>query len=145
MLSDHRCSGILLQWCAQRAREKRPARWLKFPFDREITFYCKCALCKFQNGGWSRLWHRVAHGKCVAVDSGMDVKWGYSQLRNSVPYTMFFFGFSLSLQYLTKLAYTELVHPFGPLFHPFPRLSRLKGLLGNGIHSKNYTISLIYV
>ncbi len=42
-----------------------------------------------------RLWHRVAHGKYVVVDSGVDLKWGYSQLRHRVLFTMFFFGFGL--------------------------------------------------
>ncbi len=40
-------------------------------------------------------WHRVVHGKCVRVDSGVDMGWSNSQLRHKVPYTMlFFFGFS---------------------------------------------------
>jgi hypothetical protein len=37
------------------------------------------------------------HGKCFGVDSGMDIRWGYSQRRNRVPLTMFFFGFGLGL------------------------------------------------
>ncbi len=31
-----------------------------------------------------RLWHRVAHGKCAEVDSRVDIRGGYSQLRHSV-------------------------------------------------------------
>jgi hypothetical protein len=34
-------------------------------------------------------------GKCVGVDIGMDIRWGYilySHLRHKVPHTMFFFG-----------------------------------------------------
>ncbi len=50
-----------------------------------------------------RLWRRVKIGsgiglpinKCVGVDSGVDIRWGHSQLWNRVPYTMFFFGFGL--------------------------------------------------
>jgi hypothetical protein len=44
---------------------------------------------------YSRLWHRVkvdsgkglpkAHGKCVGVHSGVDIRWDYSQLRHRVP------------------------------------------------------------
>ncbi len=37
----------------------------------------------------------VATGKCVGVDSGMDIRLVFSQLRHWVPYTMFFFGFCL--------------------------------------------------
>ncbi len=40
---------------------------------------------------------RVAHGKCVGLDSGVDIRWGYSELRHRVPYTMVFFGFLLWL------------------------------------------------
>ncbi len=50
-----------------------------------------------QLGIKSRLWHWVAHGKCTGVDSGVDIRWGYSQLRHRVPYTMFFFGFGRRL------------------------------------------------
>ncbi len=38
----------------------------------------------------------VAHGKCVGVDSGVDIRWGYSQLRHRVQHTIFFFEFSAS-------------------------------------------------
>ncbi len=37
----------------------------------------------------------AAHGKCFGVDSGVDKRWGYSQLWHRVPYTMFFFWFGL--------------------------------------------------
>ncbi len=47
--------------------------------------------------GDSGCWHRVAHGKCVGVDSGVDMRGGYSQLRQRVRYAMFFFEFGLSL------------------------------------------------
>ncbi len=30
---------------------------------------------------------------CVGVNFGLDIRWGYSQLRHRVPYTMLFFGF----------------------------------------------------
>jgi hypothetical protein len=36
--------------------------------------------------GKGRFWHRPARGKCV----GVGKRWGYSQLRHRVPYTMFF-------------------------------------------------------
>jgi hypothetical protein len=35
-------------------------------------------------------------GECAGVDSGVDIRSGYSQLRHRVTYTMFFFGFGLS-------------------------------------------------
>ncbi len=41
------------------------------------------------------------HGKCVGVDSEVDSRWGHSQLRHRVPYTMFFFGFGLSYWNIT--------------------------------------------
>jgi hypothetical protein len=45
--------------------------------------------------GEKSTWHRVSHGKCVRVDSRVDKRRGYSQLRHRVPYTEVFFGFSL--------------------------------------------------
>ncbi len=35
------------------------------------------------------------HGKCVGVDSGGDIRGGYSHLRHRGPFTMFFFVFGL--------------------------------------------------
>jgi len=35
---------------------------------------------------------------CWSRDSGADIGWEYSQLRQRVPYTMFFFGFGLRLR-----------------------------------------------
>jgi hypothetical protein len=29
--------------------------------------------------------HRATHGKCVGVDSGVDMRGGFSQLRHRVP------------------------------------------------------------
>ncbi len=48
-------------------------------------------------------WHRVKVDSGIGlpmvnvsgVDSGVDTRWGYSQLRQRVPYTMFFFGIGL--------------------------------------------------
>ncbi len=66
---------------------------------------------KSLTGGWSRLWHRVkvdsgtglpAHGTCVWVDYGVDIRWGYSQLRHRVLYTMFLFGFGLWMESIEK-------------------------------------------
>jgi hypothetical protein len=37
----------------------------------------------------------LIYGKCVQVDCGVGIRWGYSQLRHRVPFTMFFFGFDL--------------------------------------------------
>jgi hypothetical protein len=39
--------------------------------------------------------HLTAHGKLVGVDSGVDIRGCYGQLRYRVPYTMFIFGFGL--------------------------------------------------
>jgi hypothetical protein len=33
-----------------------------------------------------RIWHSVVHVKCVGVDSGVNIRWGYSQLRHRVSY-----------------------------------------------------------
>ncbi len=50
-----------------------------------------------------------AHGKWVGVDSGVDIRWGYSQLRHRVLYTMFFCGFGLSTRHLCQ-AYGSWTH-----------------------------------
>jgi hypothetical protein len=39
-----------------------------------------------------------AHGTCVGVDSGVYIRWVYSQLRHRVSFTMFLFGFGLRSQ-----------------------------------------------
>ncbi len=44
----------------------------------------------------------VAHGTCVGVDSGLDLRGGYSQHRHRVPSTMFFYRFGQR--------YTEIKH-----------------------------------
>jgi hypothetical protein len=46
----------------------------------------------------------AVHGKWVGVDSGVDRRWGIlytSQLRHRVAYTMFFFRFGLSSEFLS--------------------------------------------
>ncbi len=43
-----------------------------------------------------------AHGKFVGVDTGVDIRRGYRQLRHWVLYTMFFCGFGLSTRYLCQ-------------------------------------------
>ncbi len=53
--------------------------------------------------GIKSTWHRVkvdsgmglAMVQVWGVDSGVDIRWVYSQLRHRVPYTMFFFEFCL--------------------------------------------------
>ncbi len=64
---------------------------------------CKKMSCMISRGQILSLWPggKVDSGigfpqcKCVGVDSGVNIRWGYSQLRHWVPYTMFFFGFGL--------------------------------------------------
>ncbi len=51
------------------------------------------------------LWHRVAHGTCAGVDSGVAIRWGYSQLRHRVPYTMFLLWFGLCDRSMELLYY----------------------------------------
>ncbi len=46
----------------------------------------------------------------VGVDSGVDIRWGYSQLQHKVPYTMFFFGFGLCRQKEIKKVNTSSSH-----------------------------------
>ncbi len=60
---------------------------------------------KSLTGGLSQLWHRIkvdsdiglpmVNAKCVWVDSEVDIRWGFSQLRHRVSNTMFFSGFGL--------------------------------------------------
>ncbi len=66
------------------------------------------------NWGISRLWHSVSHGKCVgSVDSGVDMRWGYCQLRGKgfhTPYFSFGFGWS-SWFHLFKLQCFRSIFP----------------------------------
>jgi len=72
--------------------------WFQRPNPKSLT------------GRLSRLWHRVAHGKCVGVDSGVDIRGGYSQLRHRVTYTIFFFVFGLSSSHPILSLETAFVH-----------------------------------
>ncbi len=74
---------------------------------------------KFLTWGWSRLWHRVAHGICVGVLSGVDIRWGYSERRHRIPYTMFFFGFSLFLGSLMEGPTSNWCVPYTMFFFGF--------------------------
>jgi hypothetical protein len=63
---------------------------------------------KSLTGEKSRLWHRVAHGKCVEVDYGAGIRWGYSQLRHMVPHTPCFSSDSVSALFpFTCLCWTS--------------------------------------
>jgi hypothetical protein len=47
--------------------------------------------------------------KCVRVDSGVDIRVGYNQLRHRVPYTMLFFGSGLKMAVTVFLELLDLV------------------------------------
>jgi hypothetical protein len=65
----------------------------------------------------STLAYRVAqyaHGKCVGVESGVDIRWGYSQLRHRVPlpiWAQYFYLWNNALWEVAKLNRVMLTVP----------------------------------
>ncbi len=58
------------------ARKPASLQTIQYSLDGRVCI-CECRQRpnpKSLTGGQSRLWHRVSHGKCVCVDSGVDIR-----------------------------------------------------------------------